>query len=185
MQPLFKLLAFIVAALQRARPVSHISTYPAAALSLAVIAATLTPLSGTAGDWDQENWDEMYWDGEAVSKPTAAPQTQVAVDGTDISITILNYTEGSGEDGWSAILGYDVTCLDSGGAQTYSGSSFSLTDLDEETEYTCTVSAFNSQGYGPESQFVATTEFMPGGLPIWLLYEASKQVNAGQSARVR
>ena len=172
MQPSFKLLTLIAASLRRARPVSRISTYPAAAL--AVIAVALTPLSGTAGDWDQENWDEMYWDGEAVSKPTAAPQTQVAVDGTDISVTILNYTEGSGEDGWSAILGYDVTCLDSGGAQTYSGSSFSLTDLDEETEYTCTVSAFNSQGYGPESQFVATTEFMPGGLPIWLLYEAIK-----------
>ena len=129
----------------------------------------------TAGTWDQENWDEMYWDGGPVSKPTAAPQTNVAVEGTDFFVTILNFTEGSGEDGWSAILGYDVTCVDSRGvAKTYKGSPFYISDLDEETEYTCTVSAYNSKGYGPSSQFVATTEFMPGGLPIWLLYEASK-----------
>ena len=128
-----------------------------------------------AGTWDQENWDEMYWDGGPVSKPTAAPQTNVAVEGTDFFVTILNFTEGSGEDGWSAILGYDVTCVDSRGvAKTYKGSPFYISDLDEETEYTCTVSAYNSKGYGPSSQFVATTEFMPGGLPIWLLYEASK-----------
>ena len=174
MQPSLKRLVPLATSFRRPLPIFHTSSSPLAAMLLAVITTTLLPLSGSAGNWDQENWDEMYWDGGPVSKPTTAPQTQVAVDGTDISVTILNYTEGSGEDGWSAILGYDVTCLDSGGAQTYSGSSFSLTDLDEETEYTCTVSAFNSQGYGPESQFVATTEFMPGGLPIWLLYEAIK-----------
>jgi hypothetical protein len=135
----------------------------------------LIALPVSSGTWDQENWDEMYWDGGPVSKPSTAPQTNVTVEGTDFVVTILNFTEGSGEDGWSAILGYDVTCVDSrGAAKTYKGSPFYISDLDEETEYTCNVSAYNSQGYGPSSQFVATTEFMPGGLPIWLLYEASK-----------
>jgi hypothetical protein len=142
---------------------------------IASIVSALCALVATAGTWDQGNWDEMYWDGGPVSKPTVAPQTKVAVEGTDFFVTILNYTEGSGEDGWSAILGYDVTCVDSRGvAKTYKGSPFYISDLDEETEYTCTVAAYNSKGYGPSSQFVATTEFMPGGLPIWLLYEASK-----------
>ena len=96
-------------------------------------------------------------------------------DSREFSVGSTFLTEGSGEDGWSAILGYDVTCVDSRGVtKTYKGSPFYISDLDEETEHTCTVSAYNSKGYGPSSQFVATTELMPRGLPIWLLYEASK-----------
>ena len=142
---------------------------------LCLAGLSLLALPVLAGTWDQENWDEMYWDGGSCRSPQRHHRPSVAVEGTDFFVTILNYTEGSGEDGWSSILGYDVTCVDSRGvAKTYKGSPFYISDLDEETEYTCTVSAYNSKGYGPSSQFVATTEFMPGGLPIWLLYEASK-----------
>ena len=66
---------------------------------LLIASLSLLALPVSSGTWDQESWDEMYWDGGSVSKPTAAPQTNVAVEGTDFFVTILNYTEGSGEDG--------------------------------------------------------------------------------------
>ena len=144
-----------------------------------LVATILALLSVTAhaGTWNQENWDEMYWDGGEVSRPITAPQTSVSVDGTDFFVQILNYTEGSGEDGWSAILGYQLRCKSSNGYNYYedfTSSTFTIGDLGEETEYTCIVRAFNSEGASDNTKFVATTEFTTGGLPIWLLYEASK-----------
>ena len=126
-----------------------------------------------AGTWGQEKWGQMYWGTNATSAPTADPAYTVTIDGDQIIVEFTNYTEGSGEDGWSAITGYVVSCAGVDQA-TSSSPLVAVTDLDEDTEYNCTVKASNVLGDSPTVTFNATTESLIGGLPIWLLYEASK-----------
>ena len=81
-------------------------------------------------------------------------------------------------NGGSNITGYDATCTD--GASSFTGSStfspITVAGLTNDVVYTCTVTATNSAGTSVAS--VATDpispEEMPTGLPIWLLYEATK-----------
>ena len=73
---------------------------------------------------------------------------------------------------------YTATCSD--GSNTFSGTSTSspitVSGLTNEVAYTCTVTATNS--VGTSSASAATDPITPDegstGLPIWLLYEASK-----------
>ena len=74
---------------------------------------------------------------------------------------------------------YKATCTD--GTDTYTGRSTSspitVSGLTNGVAYTCTVTATNSLGTSPAS--VATAPITPeeqvsGGLPTWLLYEASQ-----------
>ena len=60
---------------------------------------------------------------------------------------------------------------------TSTGSPVTITGLDSTKGYTCTVTATNANGYVSESSRATgsiTPEELPSGLPIWLLYEATK-----------
>jgi hypothetical protein len=115
----------------------------------------------------------MYWGANPASAPVASPTYTTNVDGPDIIVTITNFIAGTGEDGWSAITGYRVTCGDSAPVSS-AQSPVTITGLQADTDYTCSVVAENAKGNSPASQFTTTTETTAGGLPIWLLYEATK-----------
>ena len=131
-------------------------------------------INAHAGTWGQEKWGQMYWGSNPTSAPTAEPAYTIKIDGDQIIVEFTNYTEGTGEDGWSAITGYVVSCAGVDQA-TSSNPSVAVTGLDEDTEYSCTVRASNALGDGPTVTFNATTDSLIGGLPIWLLYEATKK----------
>ena len=141
------------------------------ALLTAAVSLAVVPL-GQAGTWGSGNWGQMYWGSNPETEPTAAPTVTARGDGTDITFTLTNLLTGQ-EVGWSAVTEFIVTCGDLAPV-TVSASNPILTDLDAGTEYTCTIVAVNAQGQSPEGTFTATTESM-GGLPIWLLYQATQQ----------
>ena len=136
------------------------------AVSLAVV-----PLV-QAGTWGSGKWGQMYWGSNPETAPTVAPTVTAQGDGTDITFTLTNLLTGQ-QVGWSAVTEFIVTCGDLAPV-TVSASNPILNDLDPGTEYTCTIVAVNAQGQSPEGTFTATTDSM-GGLPIWLLYQATQQ----------
>ena len=129
--------------------------------------------NGFAGIWNQENWGQMYWGTNIATAPLVAPSISTEVDSDSIIVSITNYLEGSGQDGWSAIMSYTVACGDAP-AVTATNSPIQVTGLNEEETYNCTVVATNSVGDSIPTNFSEQTELTSGGLPIWLLYEASK-----------
>ena len=89
-----------------------------------------------------------------------------------ISVSVAN-------NGGSAITSYGATCTD--GTTQYTGTSatrrITLTGLTNGVAYTCTVISTNALGTSPTSAVsppVTPEEAIAAGLPIWLLYEASK-----------
>ena len=89
-----------------------------------------------------------------------------------ISVSVTN-------NGGSAITGYTATCTD--GTTQYTGTSattrITVGGLTNGVAYTCRVRATNDQGPSAESAAsppVTPEEAIAAGLPIWLLYEASK-----------
>jgi len=137
-------------------------------LALALTAPSLVQ----AGSWGVGKWGQMYWGSNPETAPIVAPTVNAQGDGTDITFTLTNLLTGQ-QVGWSAVTEFIVTCGDLTPV-TVSASNPILTDLDPGTEYTCTIVAVNAQGQSPEGTFTATTDSM-GGLPIWLLYQATQQ----------
>lgn len=133
-----------------------------------------------AGTWGAGNWGQMYWGSNPESAPTVAPSVNAQGDGTDITFYLTNLLTGQ-EVGWSAITHFEVTC---GNLPTVivSADNPRLTDLDPGTEYTCSIVAVNEYsdgtdnftGRSPAGAFTATTDSL-GGLPIWLLYQATQK----------
>ena len=126
-----------------------------------------------AGTWGEGNWGRMYWGSNAESSPIVAPQVDAQSDGTDIIFSLTNLLTPQ-QQGWSVITGFDVTC---GGLDTVAISADNprLTGLDPDTQYDCTIVAINDEGRSPTGTFIATTDSLGGGLPIWLLYQATQQ----------
>ena len=126
-----------------------------------------------AGKWGEENWGEMYWGSNTTSAPIVAPAFDTQISEDSFVVTINNFIAGTGQDGWSVITNYIVGCegADPVNATT---SSVIVSGLDSDTEYSCTVTATNKFGQSPVASFTARTETTAGGLPIWLLYEATK-----------
>ena len=141
------------------------------ALLTAAVSLAVVPF-GQAGTWGSGKWGQMYWGSNPETAPTVAPTVNAQGDGTDITFALTNLLEGE-QVGWSAVTEFIVTCGDLAPV-TVSASNPILTDLDPGTEYTCTIVAVNAQGQSPEGTFTATTDSM-GGLPIWLLYQATQQ----------
>ena len=135
------------------------------------LALTISPLA-LAGKWGTGKWGQMYWGSNPETAPTVAPTVNAQGDGTDITFTLTNLLNGQ-QVGWSAVTEFIVTCGDLAPV-TVSASNPILTDLEPGTDYTCTIVAVNAQGQSPEGTFTATTDSM-GGLPIWLLYQATQQ----------
>lgn len=123
-----------------------------------------------AGTWGQENWGEMYWGSNPVSVPIAAPIVRsIVADSTDLIVTIGGYAPG--QDGWSRITGYSVTC-GSAGTITSDTSPVRITGLQSDTEYDCVVEAFNAQGSSPEAVKLAATDPEIQGLNIVIIRAA-------------
>ena len=146
--------------------------------------------TATAGHWADENgqcldgngqatsckWRQMYWGaGQTYSAPTAPPQLDANVDGTDVSGALTNLSD-PGDDGWSAITQFIINCGDHNvivTAAALAAGDAILTDLEADTDYTCSVVAVNDFGQSDAGQLTFTTDAM-GGLPIWLLYQATQ-----------
>ena len=106
--------------------------------------------------------------------PPATPQITSTDYGDDeiyLSVSIAN-------NGGSTISSYVATCTD--GTTQYTGTSstsrITVSGLTNGVGYSCSVTATNAAGTSSSS---ATSppivpEYIPTGLPIWLLYEASK-----------
>ena len=148
------------------------TSLPKLLLTLALTASSLVH----AGTWGTGKWGQMYWGSNQETAPTVAPTVNSAVDGTDITFTLTNLLTGQ-EVGWSAITQFEVTC---GNQPTVlvSADNPILTNLEPDTEYTCSVVALNEPngqiGRSPAGVFTATTDSL-GGLPVWLLYQATLQ----------
>lgn len=130
-----------------------------------IFATSSTSLAGVYGS---ENWGEMYWGDNPVSTPTAAPTiTSVVARADQITITLGNFPQGTGDDGWSAITSYIVTC----GATTVetSDTAVTITGLDSDTEYSCSVSAANAVGNSPATLQVVMTDPELQGLNLFLI----------------
>ena len=132
---------------------------------------TLFSVSAQAGVWNDGNWGRMYWGANAESAPTAAPTVNAQADGTDITFALTNLLNGA-DNGWSAITGFKVTC--GGGATVLvSAANPTLRDLEPGTQYDCSIIAVNDNGESAPGYFSVETDAM-GGLPIWLLYQATQ-----------
>ena len=124
-----------------------------------------------AGVYGSENWGEMYWGDNPATAPTQAPTIASAVATEDqITITLDDFPVGTGADGWSAVTSFIVTC----GATTVetSESAVTITGLEGDTTYSCSVTASNAQGDSPELVQVVTTDSALGGLNIILICSA-------------
>ena len=124
--------------------------------SLLALALQVTAASSYAGIYGNENWGEMYWGSNPVTAPIAAPTILSATAaGDEIIITLSDFPQGTGADGWSAITSYTVTCGETTVATT--GTTVGISGLDFETEYSCSVSANNAQGSSPSQVTIVAT----------------------------
>lgn len=151
-------------------------TLKLAKITFLVAAALIAASVSHAGTWDVGKWGQMYWGSNPESAPTVAPIVSAQGDGTDITFTLINLNTGQ-ETGWSAITQFEVTC---GNEPTVvvSATNPRISNLEPGTEYTCSIVAINEpngQTEGsPAGTFTATTDSL-GGLPVWLLYQATQQ----------
>ena len=142
---------------------------------LLTLTLLVSPLA-SAGTWGSGKWGQMHWGSNLETAPTVAPTVNAQGDGTDITFTLTNLLSGR-QVGWSAITQFEVTC---GNQPTVliSADNPRLTNLDPDTEYTCSIIALNEPngqtGRSPAGTFTATTDSI-GGLPVWLLYQATQQ----------
>ena len=92
----------------------------------------------------------------------------------DGEITLYFYVSSNG----GATPSYKAECIDGRGVKTSatgSKSPITVTNLENETNYTCTVTASNVAGDSTSSPSTGLVpESYMAGLPVWLLYEASK-----------
>ena len=121
-----------------------------------------------AGVYGSENWGEMYWGDNPATAPIQAPTIASAVATEDqITITLDDFPVGTGADGWSAVTSFIVTC----GATTVetSESAVTITGLEGDTAYSCSVTASNAKGDSPQLIQVVTTDSALDGLNIMLI----------------
>jgi len=129
---------------------------------------TLASSPVAAGIYGAESWGEMYWGTNTATSPTLAPEIASAVASEDqITITLESFPVGTGADGWSAVTSFIVSC----GAATVetSDSAVTISGLEGDTEYSCSVTASNAQGDGPATLQLITTDPALKGLNILLI----------------
>jgi hypothetical protein len=137
--------------------------------------ATITYCEGTTG-WPQGFYGSTgrITSTPIVCSPPDAPTIDsiTAGDGqATISISVAN-------NGGSTISSYTATCTD--GTTQYTGTSgtsrITVSGLTNGVGYRCSVTATNAVGTSTASapSPPIVPEYIPTGLPIWLLYEASK-----------
>lgn len=116
-------------------------------------------------------------DAVTVNVPLELPATP-SVTSTDYEDGTIRLTVSVADNGGADITEYAATCTD--GTSTFTGTSstptIEVTGLTNGTAYTCNASATNAVGSSGASVATEsiTPEPLPAGLPIWLLYEATK-----------
>ena len=124
-----------------------------------------------AGIYGSENWGEMYWGDNPATSPIFAPTIASVVATEDqITITLDNFPVGTGADGWSAVTAYTVTCGET--SVTTSETAVTITGLDSDTNYSCSVTASNGQGESPDLIKVVATDPAIQGMNIILICAA-------------
>ena len=116
-------------------------------------------------------------DAVTVNVPLELPATPT-ITSTDYEDGKIILTISVSDNGGADILEYGATCTD--GVNTFTGTSptprVEVSGLTNGTAYTCTATATNT--VGPSDPSVPTGSITPEelstGLPIWLLYEATK-----------
>ena len=114
-----------------------------------------------AGVYGSENWGEIYWGDNPTTALISAPTIASAVAIEDqITITLDDFPVGTGADGWSAVTSFIVTC----GATTVetSESAVTITGLEGDTAYSCSVTASNAPVDSPALVQVVTTDDLEG-----------------------
>ena len=116
-------------------------------------------------------------DAVTVNVPLELPATPT-VTSTDYEDGTIRLTVSVADNGGADITEYSASCTD--GTSTFTGTSstptIEVTGLTNGTAYTCSASATNAVGSSGASASTdsITPEALPTGLPIWLLYEATK-----------
>ena len=124
-----------------------------------------------AGIYGAESWGEMYWGANPATAPIAAPTILSAVAAEEqITITLADFPLGTGADGWSAVTSYTVTCGET--SVTTAETSVTITGLDSDTSYACSVTASNAQGGGPDLIKIVATDPAIQGMNIILICSA-------------
>lgn len=139
---------------------------------IAVFLAGLLGFEATAGVYGEENWGQMYWGDNPATSPVGLPSIE-SITATDnqISIVIGSFPEGSGDDGWSKITSYTITC---GSVSVSTTETIAVLEgLESGTEYSCTVSANNAFGAGPAFARFVSTSGDTGSLNIMLICAAT------------
>jgi hypothetical protein len=148
---------------------------PKRLLKLWIYLALLIPSLAHAGNWG-EDWGTMTW-----GVPLAIPSTP-QITNTDYGNEEIYLTVSVDDDGSSAISTYTATCTD--GTTPYTGTSstsrVTVSGLTNGVSYRCSVTATNAAGTSEASASSPpiVPEYIPTGLPIWLLYEASKPASS-------
>jgi subtilisin-like proprotein convertase family protein len=116
-----------------------------------------------------------------VNVPFELPATPI-ITATDYDDRTIHLTVSVADNGGTDITAYSASCTDGTTAVTGTSSTprIKVTGLTNETAYTCTVSATNAVGTSGTSAATEsiTPEALSRGLPVWLLYEASKNKQA-------
>ena len=123
-----------------------------------------------AGNWG-ENWGTMTW-GVPLVIPSAPQIIDIDYGNEEIYLTVS-------DSGGSEITNYNAICSAAGipaAAGTSSTPRITVSGLTNGVSYTCSVRATNAAGTSAlsASSPPIVPEYIPTGLPIWLLYEASK-----------
>jgi hypothetical protein len=127
-------------------------------------------------------WPQSFNNGSTTITSTAvncsfAPSTP-QITKTDYGNEEIYLTVSVSNSGSSTISSYTATCTD--GATDYTGTSstsrITVSGLTNGVSYRCSVTATNAAGTSAPSASSPpiVPEYVPVGLPIWLLYEASK-----------
>ncbi|MEJ6541332.1 MAG: fibronectin type III domain-containing protein [Halioglobus sp.] len=107
----------------------------------------------------------------------ATPSTPQIIN-TDYGDGEIHLSASVASDGGSLITSYGASCT--GGGDTFYGNSAStritVSGLTNGVSYSCSVTATNAAGTSTPSVSSPpiVPEYIPVGLPIWLLYEATK-----------
>lgn len=119
-------------------------------------AFVLYAANSSAGVFGDENWGAMYWGDNLTSAPVAAPNVlSIRADGADLIVTVNDFEPG--QDGWSGITSYSVTCGQAGTVTSLT-QPIRIEGLQLDTAYECTVIAANALGQSPVTISLASTD---------------------------